>query len=527
MIHRCPQTLAELAALTGAAGLDLIEELRRALPAWRDESSESKVVLVVLFPKRRTDAGTVESYDVWCFAIGHSVRQLGVRIGIWQEMDGHLGMLTPVDREQRGEDVPVLLLNPCFDLTRASLSRLNGRSEGRNDLKVMGVGVGALGSQVVVNLSRAGFGRWTLIDPDRLMPHNLARHALDGDFVGLNKALAVARVADSISCEDRAVVGLDADFLRAPDEVREALSSSDAILDMTASVAVQRYLARDADSPGRRVCTFLTPSGADLIILAEDRARQATLDALEMQYYRALIHADELNGHLDSDDARVRYARSCGDMTSPMPQDLVALHSAIASRNVGNVLNTDGPLIGVWRADANLGVRHVHVDVRRVTEFRSRGWTVVLDHGLRDRLDQLRHEKLPNETGGVLLGSYDMERDVLYVVDTLPSPPDSVEKRDLYIRGCEGLREAIDGVVAKTGGMLEYIGEWHSHPLGASTRPSDFDRDAFAWLADLMSGEGLPAVMMIVSDDEHSLFVDSMGADASPIPWGSPRGKVA
>ena len=526
VIHRCPQTLTEVAELAADAGLDLIEDLRQALPAWREKSQNAKVILVLVFPKRRTDAGPVEGCDTWCFATGHSVRQVGVQIGIWEEMNGDLATLIEVDREKHGQDVPVLVLNPCFELTRADLSRLNGRPEGRNDMKIAAVGTGALGSQVVTNLSRSGFGRWTLVDPDRLMPHNLARHALDGRWIGSNKAATLAYVAGTFSCEDGALTGIDADVLRASGEVRAALSSCDVILDMTASVAVQRHLARDVDSPARRACTFLTPSGADLVVLAEGGGRQSTLDALEMQYYRALLHEDGLSGHLEMDRGKQRYARSCGDLTSTMPHDLVALHSAIASRSIENVLAEAHGFIGVWRADANREVRRIPVEVRRVTEFSLGRWTLVLDDGLRERLHRFRDEKLPNETGGVLLGSFDTEREVLYIVDTLPSPPDSEERRDLYIRGCEGLREAVKTVETKTAGMLEYIGEWHSHPRGAGTRPSNFDRKAFEWLTALMSKDGLPAVMVIAGDDELSLFVDLMGADAAPIPE-DPRDEVA
>jgi integrative and conjugative element protein (TIGR02256 family) len=160
----------------------------------------------------------------------------------------------------------------------------------------------------------------------------------------------------------------------------------------------------------------------------------------------------------------------------------------------------------------------VPVKVRTVTEFTTGAWTIVLDEGFRDRLAQLRTEKLPNETGGVLLGSFDLERRILYLVDTLASPPDSEERRDLYIRGFSALRQGVDDVEAKTGGMLKYIGEWHSHPRGSSTQPSGFDLAAFGWLTTLMSGDGIPAVMMIIGDDEMSLFVGSMGDAASPIP---------
>jgi len=56
--------------------------------------------------------------------------------------------------------------------------------------------------------------------------------------------------------------------------------------------------------------------------------------------------------------------------------------------------------------------------------------------------------------------------------------------------------------------MIEYIGEWHSHPQGVPTIPSDDDIKVFAWITELMDRDGLPALMMIVGDeDEISCFV--------------------
>jgi len=523
VIRRCPRTLADVAEITQVAGLELVAELRGALPSWKEGSPGCHVVLLLVFPKARTDDGPVEDYDTWCFFIPRPVRQLGIDLGIWKEMDGNLATLLDAEAEKRGQDIPVEVLNPCFELTRDAAARLNGRATA-SDAKIVGVGVGALGSQIVMNLARAGFGRWTLLDPDRLMPHNLARHALGGNFVGWNKAETVAYSAGTTTFEKNVFEGLDADVLRPggrAEQIKTSLASADAIIDMTASVAAQRHLARDATAPARRLSAFLTPSGADLIVLAEDVGRRFTLDAIEMQYYRALLHHPELAGHIEAPGGRQRYARSCGDTTSAMPQDFVALHAAIASRTLKEVLSDDAPFIGVWRTDARCSVRPVSIEARSVTEFKLSVWTVVLDDGLRERLTQNREDKLPNETGGVLLGSFDLEREILYIVDTLPSPPDSEEKTDLYIRGCSGLRDAVADVDAKTGGMLEYIGEWHSHPRGASTTPSDYDVAAFGWLTALMSKDGLPAVMMIVGDaDEVSLFIGSMDREASPIPDG-------
>jgi hypothetical protein len=60
-------------------------------------------------------------------------------------------------------------------------------------------------------------------------------------------------------------------------------------------------------------------------------------------------------------------------------------------------------------------------------------------------------------------------------------------------------------------GMLQYVGEWHSHPDGCSTNPSNDDLKVFSWLTEHMIGDGLPAVMAIVGEaGDISWFVGSM-----------------
>jgi hypothetical protein len=60
-------------------------------------------------------------------------------------------------------------------------------------LTVTAVGLGAVGSQVAVELARCGVGRFNLVDPDTLEPGNLVRHAGGLSDVGRYKVAAVAR----------------------------------------------------------------------------------------------------------------------------------------------------------------------------------------------------------------------------------------------------------------------------------------------------------------------------------------------
>ena len=59
------------------------------------------------------------------------------------------------------------------------------------DKHVVLVGIGSLGSQVAMQLARAGAGRLTLIDPDILNAENLGRHVLGIDDLGRNKVDAM------------------------------------------------------------------------------------------------------------------------------------------------------------------------------------------------------------------------------------------------------------------------------------------------------------------------------------------------
>ena len=294
-------------------------------------------------------------------------------------------------------------------------------------------------------------------------------------------------------------------------QLKTAYSSTEIIIDASASIPVARHIARDIDSPGRRISIFLSPSGRDVIMLAEDRNRSITLDCLEMQYYRYLINEPSLENHLKLNDDSIRYARSCRDISAVIPQDLVALHSAVCSRGIRNLLSKDSANISIWETNLDdIGVKSRYYSAYKVFENKFGDWTLYCDKWLLDKIFQARTERLPNETGGVLVGSFDMQRKIVYVVDTVLSPPDSEEWPTVYIRGCKGLKPKIEKIKETTLGMLDYVGEWHSHPVGCGTEPSEDDCKAFSWLVDTMDVDGKPALMLIAGEVKHSWYLGRM-----------------
>jgi hypothetical protein len=65
--------------------------------------------------------------------------------------------------------------------------------------------------------------------------------------------------------------------------------------------------------------------------------------------------------------------------------------------------------------------------------------------------------------------------------------------------------ERIADASKRTAGIVQYIGEWHSHPKNCSATPSQYDISQLAYLSLNMADDGLPAVSLIVG--EHDIQI--------------------
>jgi len=282
---------------------------------------------------------------------------------------------------------------------------------------------------------------------------------------------------------------------------------------MSASVAVARRLAIDVTGFGRRISLFLNPAGSDLILLAEDVARAARLDHLEVQYYWAVANQAALRDHLKADDG-IRYGGGCRDISGRIRQTTLAVHAGNGAAAFRRATLDPAASAFVWRVDELTGtVARAQLDARPMRAVSVAQWTVLMSTALLDEVVSRRAGRLPNETGGVLIGALDMQRQIAYIVGSMPAPPDSQEWPTGYIRGSFGLRTAVTDLCARVGGNLQYVGEWHSHPDGATTEPSGDDAIAYAWLAEALIADGRPPIMLIVgAHDVRCIIHPGQGA---------------
>ena len=470
------------------------------------------MVVLLRLPRLREAGGDVESVQYLTFEL-HPIKELAMASGRFGSV-GVGGQLVPLAGGDVDEglasfiDIVPMRAMPCLD--RATARLVSGLEVAEEEPNVVLVGAGALGSQVHEHLSRMGWGRWTLIDRDTLLPHNAARHRLGENAIGFSKVGGIAQVSDAETPHNAVerVFLADAQALDGDKGLGSVYRDADLILDASTSIAVARFLARDLDGGARRASVFVNPTGRDAVMLIEDAGRSVTLDALEAQYYRAVLFDDRLAGHINR-EAGVRYGAGCRDVTARLAQDDLALAGGLLCRQV----RTSGSeaAAAVWRMGADGSVQRIEIPVAEVVRCAHDGWGFVLDGGVVGRAAKHRRRRLPNETGGVLIGYFDVPWKTVYVVDALSAPRDSVEHKEAFVRGYAGLREELAVIGARSGGQVGYVGEWHSHPDGAGVGPSPDDAVLLATIAAEMRVDGWPGVMMIVGGDARVGFYTQVG----------------
>lgn len=520
-VERNPVSLGGLVEILEHRGVELLPHLRQALheavgPAGlpRETSDKEDFVFVILrTPIIRTLSSEPERLDLRAFAIAATPGDLGCAIGALHLIYGkyrNVAIMGGNTGETRWRD---------FELVAAEVRRLNGpetyrRQSGVDDsgFESVLVGAGALGSAMSALWSRSGWGRWTVVDKDHVKPHNLTRHTALAQHVGMPKSVVVSvfhgLLEDGSASRFKHLVADACDTSNS--EIISKLEAASLVVDASTTLEYPR-VASALERVGRHVSVFITPSGRDAVLIAEDQRRIMRLRTLEGQYYRSIISSNWGENHLSENIGTFWSGAGCRDISMVLPYSRVMAHACCLAEQVRYVALQTEARIAVWHRDVYTGEVKLHeVPVKSEHTRNFHALTVSFDDGLVEKLRFLRKKHFPYETGGVLLGYFDLNVKVVVIVDALAAPPDSTSLEDSFTRGIEGLAEAVAEVSRRTAGVVGYLGEWHSHPPGHSARPSLADIRQLAYLASGMEADGLPAFSMIVGESEVEVISGSV-----------------
>lgn len=516
LLHN-PTNLPELFDLLVPVGVNLWDLLRQRLSEifsnLGNTASEScKIVVIVRLPKTRSNSSEVERIDTYAFLLGANAGEIGIALDVLHRQGGKLVTIALIntapatDIEQLNK-IPVNTLNCISDCDSNLAASLSGTP--RTDDMIAVVGLGSLGSQVVTNLTRLGMKKWHFFDGDLMSPHNSVRHVLSRSDTGTHKATALAELCRDILADSEVqVTSADLDVLSEllPDGLQR--NGTDWVFDFSASMAVSRWIAK-RDHITRALSAFLTPNGEALILLVEDKERAFRLDWLEMLHYRSILNTEFLHGVLAPPRGKLRYGWSCRDVSFEMPQDVVAHWAAMTARFVRKELNNANAKVRILHTkEEGYGeVTVTDVKIAPIVSEQVGDWKITTDLWLLEKLRKLRTQKLPSETGGVLLGTFDTFHRQIYLVDALSAPLDSQASAEYFERGFAGLTDDVRHVQMLTADQIQYVGEWHSHPPSCSTNPSAQDLKLLCWQAELMGLDALPGVMLIIGEVSHSFVL--------------------
>ena len=524
-IEAYPHSLSQLQSLIQSRGSSILGPLKDAIGQLVPEEgvsfggSDKELILFILGIPRSRD-GVVERLEVQGFIAQTDIGNLGESLSVllrapddnkwYRDIAGGGG-------NDHWRNIRIDPVNIKTYPTPNEIRRYSGLEADEEGPRGLIAGVGALGSALAQIWNRECWGRWQYADDDLVQPHNIVRHVAGCNAIGFPKSMVVDSLLGDIHSPDneRLTDHFVENVLSIHRKLQKALADGELIVDATTTLHVPRELSK-RDGVARTASVFFTPSGMASVLILENRDRTIRCSTLEAQYYRAILNSDWGDGHLTGHYGKQWVGAGCRDATVEMSVELVQLHAATLARQLRKSTAVSRARVCIWEYKDNSGALIPHdVPVFDSTSAQIGGWKVSWDNGFLGEAIEKRNEKLPNETGGILLAVIDQKDQTIVLVKAADEPLNSVSSPSGFIRAGYDATEILDRCHQKTAGVVTYAGEWHSHPVGCSALPSGDDINQLNFVTQALQTEGLPALMMIVSDDSVGFYLKGEGCISS------------
>ncbi|PZR05033.1 MAG: hypothetical protein DI539_25215 [Flavobacterium psychrophilum] len=340
------------------------------------------------------------------------------------------------------------------------------------------IGAGSLGSKLIQHDSKAGSMKIGVVDGDRFLNHNLARHVLGANWIGGNKAEAIINEISSWYefdlKKDYAAFPIGIEFLP-----KEVFSKYDWIVDSTASLLVQNWISKATLPKGLRIarCEIADDGRLGMLYIEGNQRNPRLDDLINFTYY---LGQENMNirewrrRDAKREITNIDIGLGCSSTTTVMSDDTISMHAAIFSkvlykeREVQRDLKEGIVYLNILDTE---GIPKVKTVIYRVNPFESficnadSGWEIRLHAGVKEEFFRLSEQRGKVETGGVLLGVANYKTKTIHVFEITKETGDSKGTYTAFLRGVTGLPAKVDKIKQHTGGIIGYVGEWHTHPM--------------------------------------------------------------
>ena len=410
-------------------------------------------------------------------------------------------------------------------LTRRRARDISSQSESMDFGRLLFLGCGAVGSKLALHLAKSGQTDMTLVDYDELSPHNLVRHGLLHESTGRNKAEAIKEAIQDIFYADKSVKvaiykgsALNL-FIDQSQDVQNHLKAHAWLIDATASSMMLNTLVQSTFPETLSCCRCEIADHGQLGFLSIEGAnRNPRLDDLQVLLFDMALKRPMLSQWLQENREQreqqigsaleeIHIGMSCSSETMRLADELVSLHAASFATGFRSCVKKGMPdsigriQVSEYCEEGQLTSIVQHYDVPAMSVISARNdssWQVRLKHGLAEKMQNMLRQAKPNETGGLLIGMVNFKRKIIYVTRIFTAPSDSVSSPYAFVRGIQDIPETVFRIQNLTGGILGYVGEWHTHPAGGPELSST-DREAVDKIKKNLDSVPLPTHVMIVT----------------------------
>lgn len=416
----------------------------------------------------------------------------------------------------------VLTLSHLEPLTRRLALDISNQSIDKN-LKILIVGAGALGSKIIFHLARNGYTNLTIIDNDILSPHNLVRHALVTDSIGKNKAEEIVSKLNNMYLLDN-----EKSFKSQPYSFIEYakcndLSEYDILLDFSASKSVLSFISNfSGELPQIIIRAELADSGKLGMLLIEGNNRSVKVDEIQIKIFNeAILNSDISKWLKNYRDLREQLGESeleditiglgCNTNTMKLSDDIISYHASIFSNYIKkNFLKetVNGELLISHFDEDDYSKNYCeNILIENFISIKAdnKKWTIKIYNKTYNNILKELNKSSPRETGGILLGHVNIKNKIIYVIDVF-IPKDNKSGPYLLEKGSKGTFDHLSHVLYMTGGMIKYVGDWHTHPNN-STVMSYTDKKSLLELKEHLKNMSYPAHIMIFNDTTFNSYV--------------------
>ncbi len=420
------------------------------------------------------------------------------------------------------DDAKVLLLSHREPLSPELARKITGVDKMK---KTVFIGAGALGSKVIMNFARGGNFNLTVIDNDKLSPHNLVRHELFMESVGDNKASSIVnKIKDFLLLDSKSTVKSITSSIFHLDE-KEEIEKNDWLIDTTASLNVQNWLCNDnlvkiqnrarIELAYRGRLGFLYIEGQDCNPRIDDLINYIYYLSLKIEIISDWLRLEQKKKEGEDYDI-VDVGLGCNSATVIMSNDFISFHAAIMSKILANESSRDSigksGLINISiLSDNGYEVYSENYLIEPFLIFECQNgsnWEIRMLPKVLKKIKKEAKKYGKLETGGIFIGIANYKTKTIHVFDTIKAPKDSKRSSVYFYRGINSLPSQVDYIKKMSGDMIGYIGEWHTHPMGLD-KLSSVDLAAVEKLKPLNEKVPIPTFISVLSKNKFLPFVFS------------------